>query len=172
MVDDGRSKKIIFLAHCLLNTNAIAVGPMTPTIWPAMIDEIIDVLKEKKVSIVQLSCPEQLFFGIVRGKDAKQKMDKPEFRNFCKKLAKESVSLIEKYKKNGFDVLGIVGKRGSPSCGVKETWVTDKKLKPEKGIFIEELEKVLNTKNINTPFIDFEREKIRESISDLKNLTR
>jgi len=54
MIRDGRSNKIIFISHCILNSNAICIGPKTPSIWPGMIDEVVECLRKNKVGIVQL----------------------------------------------------------------------------------------------------------------------
>ncbi len=173
MINDGRSMKIVFLAHCILNSNAIAVGPKTPTIWPAMINEVLSFLMEKKVSIVQLPCPEQPIFGFIRGSQTKTDMDTSEYRKHCRIIAENVTNLVEGYIKNGFKVLCLVGKRGSPSCGVKKVWIRRNKEEVEvegKGIFIEELLDEFRKKGLNIPFIDFERTEVEECLKNLDKL--
>ena len=145
MINDGRSMKIVFLAHCILNSNAIAVGPKTPTIWPAMINEVLSFLMEKKVSIVQLPCPEQPIFGFIRGSQTKTDMDTSEYRKHCRIIAENVTNLVEGYIKNGFKVEG-------------------------KGIFIEELLDEFRKKGLNIPFIDFERTEVEECLKNLDKL--
>lgn len=175
MIRDGRSNKVIFITHCLLNTNSLAKGPKTPSVYPAMINELIEMVKENEIGVIQLPCPEQIFFGFVRNSSNKFEMDKPEFRKHCKTIAKNISDLIEGYLKNNFIVLGFVGKRGSPSCGVKKIWTMRKNKLVEiegQGIFIEELRKELERRNINIPFIDFEKDEIRDSVNDLKEMIK
>ena len=44
MFTDGRSKKVIFLAHCLLNQNAISDGT---AVYPAAFRELIQLLLDR-----------------------------------------------------------------------------------------------------------------------------
>ena len=50
MFNDGRSKKVIFIAHCLLNQNAISDGT---AVYPAAFKDIIDFFLNADISIVQ-----------------------------------------------------------------------------------------------------------------------
>lgn len=172
MIQDGRSNKIIFVAHCVLNSNAICEGPKTPSIWPAMIDEVVEVLKKNRVGIVQIRCPEVDFFGLTRGYDTKTALDTKDFREYCRKIAIDTANVAEKYVKAGVNVVGFLGKRGSPTCAVKKLWVTKngkQVLVNDSGIFVEELTKELKNRGITVPFIDFEREELEKSIKDLEN---
>lgn len=165
MIEDGRSKKVIFLAHCVINSNSICLGPKTPSIWPAMINEVVELLMEKKVGIVQLPCPEQAVFGLVRGSRSREEMDTPSFRGYCRKLAKSAADLMEEYAKNGFKVVGFLGKRGSPTCNVLE----NRGLR--RGIFVEELERELKERSLKFPLLDFERTDVEGCLSELERLT-
>ena len=49
MFTDGRGKKVIFLAHCLLNQNAISDGT---AVCPAAFRELIQLLLDREVGIV------------------------------------------------------------------------------------------------------------------------
>lgn len=46
MFTDGRSKKVIFLAHCLLNQNAISDGT---AVYPAAFRELVQLLLDREV---------------------------------------------------------------------------------------------------------------------------
>ncbi len=160
MINDGRSGKVIFLVHCIINSNSISLGSKTPSIWPAMIDEIVELLMKNKVGIIQLPCPEQAVFGLVRNGTSKVQIDTPVFREYCRKLAKSTIDLIEEYIKNGFKVVGFLGKRGSPTCSVLN----------EKGILIEELINAMNKRKIKIPLMDFERTEVEECLNKLKEV--
>ena len=99
MFTDGRSKKVIFLAHCLLNQNAISDGT---AVYPAAFRELIQLLLDREVGIVQMPCPELCCLGLDRGDD-------------------QVVDQIQEYQKHCFQVLGIVGANRSPNCGVETT---------------------------------------------------
>lgn len=64
MFNDGRSKSVIFVAHCILNQNSISDGTAS---YPGFINEILDLLTSSDVGIIQLPCPELHCLGLDRG---------------------------------------------------------------------------------------------------------
>jgi predicted secreted protein len=64
-------------------------------------------------------------------------------------MARDIVVQIREYRSAGFEVLGIVGKNGSPTCGVEQTWRNG--LVPGSGVFIDVLRQELKHHNIDTP---------------------
>lgn len=132
---DERSKKVLFVAHCLLNENArfLAIA-----FREGCVDEIVDELQEKGIGIVQMPCPEHKAWGgvlrrfLLLGFDSKNTLFY-KFRGIIlplfiwntkrvfKKVAKGVVKEIKDYIDSGFEVLGIVGNKGSPSCGLSMT---------------------------------------------------
>ncbi|RLG92090.1 MAG: hypothetical protein DRO36_02455 [Candidatus Hecatellales archaeon] len=175
MVMDGRSNKVILVSHCIINSNSICIGPKTPSIWPAMINEVVEVLMRYKVGIVQLPCPEQLVYGFVREGITKTEMDTVEYRSFCRRIAEDAAELVKKYLENGFRVVGFLGKRASPSCGVKTTQITLEGRNVEvegKGILVEELENELKKRGINLKLIDFERTEVEKCLRELEDMVK
>jgi predicted secreted protein len=129
---DERGKKVMFLSHCLLNENTRYAGG---AFREAGVDEITDALRKKGIGIVQMKCPEQKTWGGVLKRDMlmgyciKGMLLRPFLKAYMifflwktkrsfKKIAKEVVSEIKDYLDSGFKVCGIVGIKGSPSCGV------------------------------------------------------
>ena len=51
MFHDKRSKKVVFIAHCLLNQNSISDGT---AVYPAAFKEVIDFFLNSDVGIVLL----------------------------------------------------------------------------------------------------------------------
>ncbi|PKN50785.1 MAG: hypothetical protein CVU55_15105 [Deltaproteobacteria bacterium HGW-Deltaproteobacteria-13] len=190
---DERGKKVIFLSHCLLNENTRYLGGASRR---ACVDEIVDRLQKKGIGIVQMKCPEQKAWGgvlkremlmgyCIKGTWLKAFL-KPFMILFLWKtkiyfriIAKEVVSEIRDYIDSGFEVSGIVGIKGSPSCGVSaaldlkksaqfaadldiETLSSEyfnencyKKCMAERsGLFFEELKKRLSSQNINITFFE------------------
>jgi len=175
LVMDGRSNKVILVSHCILNSNSICIGPKTPSIWPAMIDEVVKLLMKYRVGIVQLPCPEQLMYGFVRMGVSKTEIDTPQYRMFCRRIAEEAADIVKNYLDNGFKVVGFLGKRSSPTCGVKTTQITLKGKNVEiegQGILVEELAKALEKRKINLPFLDFERTEVEECLKALEEILK
>ncbi|PKN70365.1 MAG: hypothetical protein CVU54_05805 [Deltaproteobacteria bacterium HGW-Deltaproteobacteria-12] len=129
---DERGRKVIFLSHCLLNENTRYLGG---AFRKAGIDELIDELQKQGIGIVQMKCPEQKTWGGVLKREMlmgygisgtpMNAFRKPymlfflwKSRRSFRKIAKDVVAEIKDYIDSGFDVVGIVGIKGSPSCGV------------------------------------------------------
>lgn len=152
--------KVAFVAHCLLNQNA-KVAEFARL--PGVVSPIIRKLKEKDFIIEQLPCPEILAMGLTRWWTTRDMYDNPGYRRHCRTLAKFTADLIEDYYRKGFEVI-LVGLDGSPSSGVRYTGSSDPiwggrpqatfdqyKIVPGKGIWIEELEKELQSRGIPFP---------------------
>ena len=172
----NRGKRIIILAHCILNANAKVYGLST---YPAVMTNLVNYLIENNIAIIQLPCPEMEIYGIQRWGHVKEQFDTLHFREKCSQMLKGIVGQIKNYRDNNYEVLGIVGINGSPSCGVtktcsskewygdfldkEETWGRIEKLSVVNGmgVFIEELTKLLQTYDIQIPLwavdeMDFE----------------
>ena len=162
-----RGKKIIFLAHCILNVNS-KVGGLAS--YPAMVRGLVDFLADRDVGMIQLPCPETEILGVQRWGHVKDQLSHPFFSDGCARLLASSVRQAAMYQEQGYTLLGIVGVDGSPSCGVKktcrsgqwggdfldseETWKKVETLKwaKEPGIFMETFQKMLAEKKIPLKF--------------------
>lgn len=129
---DERSKRVIFLSHCLLNENTRYLGG---AFRRGCVDELVDGFQEEGLGIYQMHCPEQRVWGGVLKRHLLpiygskgtplyrlRHVLLPLFilytRWAYRGLAKEVVRDIEDYVRSGLEVVGIVGVGGSPSCGV------------------------------------------------------
>ena len=162
----NRGKRIIILTHCILNANAKVHGLST---YPAVMVSLVNFFIEQDIAIIQLPCPEMAIYGIQRWGHVKEQFDTLHFRESCVQMLKNIVGQIKNYKDNGYEVLGIIGINGSPSCGVTKTcssgaWFGDfldkentwEKIETlnmidEMGVFIEELVKLLRKHEIQIP---------------------
>ena len=79
------------------------------------------------VQIVQLPCPEFTLYGAHRWGHVSEQFDNPFFRNHCRKILEPIMEQMEEYLTCGefFEILGVVGVDGSPSCGVDYTCSAD-----------------------------------------------
>ena len=64
MFEDGRSKRVVFIAHCFLNQNSISDGT---AVYPAAFKEMSEILLNADIGIVQMPCPEICCLGLDRG---------------------------------------------------------------------------------------------------------
>ncbi len=131
---DERSRRVVFVAHCILNENTIYQGG---AFRQGAVDEVVDRLRGAGVGIVQMPCPEQRAWGGVRKRTMWLALDSDEqfpglmswlvplftwyTRHAYGKIAKAVAREIEDYVDSGFEVAGIIGIKGSPSCGVRTT---------------------------------------------------
>jgi predicted secreted protein len=157
---DKRSKRVIFVSHCILNQNAMIYGLAS---YPGVFREVVDTFVGSDCSIVQLECPELMVLGLDRKVDihttrttgsedtrVRVLMDTRSGRSSCRKMAEKAVCLIEQYLQNGFTVAGVLGINASPTCGVETTWSEGMEV-PGPGVFIQELHKVLMRHNLKVP---------------------
>ncbi len=133
---DERSRRVMFVAHCVLNENARYQGG---AFTPGCIEAIVQQLVRHGVGIVQMKCPEQLAWGGVRrvlmwlpmgwGRNRLYRLiQRPFVSSFIlytrwawRRIARQTVREIADWRRSGHEVLGIIGVRGSPSCGVHDT---------------------------------------------------
>lgn len=113
-----RSKKIIVVAHCILNANA-KVGPLA--MYPGVLREVMDQFIEDGTGILQLPCPESSYLGINRWGMCREQYDHPNFRRHCRRILTPSVDQIETFIAAGYEIIGVIGANGSPNCGVTKT---------------------------------------------------
>jgi predicted secreted protein len=134
-IRDLRSRRVIFVAHCLLNENTRYLGGARRG---GAIREIVEPCLERDIGIVQLPCPEQhawggvlkrrlLFFYGSKGKlryrlrSVLLPLALWYTRHIYRKLARRTADEVQDYQKAGFAVLGIIGVDPSPTCGVKQS---------------------------------------------------
>ena len=144
MIQDKRSRKIVIVAHCILNQNSRVQGIAH---YAGMINEIIDVIRKNEVGIIQMPCPELTYAGLLRPSQTKEQYDTPAFRRHCRQIASSTADQVEEYVRNGFKVLAILGVEGSPTCGVEETSIQEANL----GILMEELRSELKKRKVEVP---------------------
>lgn len=142
---DCRSMKVVFLPHCALNQNARLAGCAER---PAAVRELVDGLLQRGVGIVQLPCPELLMLGLDRGHiQIRSGMESLPVRQALRRLAAEIVFQVRQYQSCGVRVLGIMGKNGSPSCGVETTSLRGTPVAGS-GVFIQELQAELHAQGV------------------------
>jgi predicted secreted protein len=129
---DNRSKKVVFVSHCILNENTRYFGG---AFRRASMFEVIKKLYEQDIGIVQMKCPEQIAWGGVQKRFIWRVMGSrnkivykfralilPVFmfvtRLTYRRLARDIIRDILDYVDAGCEIVGVIGVDGSPSCGV------------------------------------------------------
>jgi predicted secreted protein len=181
MFDDHRSKKVIIVAHCLLNQNSISDGTAD---FPGQFTEIIDLIMTNHIGIIQLPCPELLCLGLDRrdqnGANRQLLSENTRIRGLMsaqenveilQNKAEEIVMQIQEYRKHGFQVLGLIGVDRSPSCGI-ETTSKNGKEEPGKGVFMEVLSETLSKKEITLRMIGTKTSEQEQSIEKIRQFVQ
>ncbi|MBU7023808.1 MAG: DUF523 domain-containing protein [Theionarchaea archaeon] len=148
--------KYVLVCHCLLDPLTRAQGTKKIS------RDIITVLIDSDMSIIQLPCPE-LKYGFSRPPCNKEDYDTPEYRDYCRDLARDVNTLLKRY--HDFTVVGLISIGGSPSCGAQRTHKQGRHCR-EPGIFIEELQAILQEKGMILNIVD------HDLLEDTTALTR
>lgn len=132
-----RSKRILLVSHCILNQNTVIENHARAE--GAVLSAAEWAMKEG-FGILQLPCPEFTFLGLNRPPMTYEQYNTPEYRKHCREILAPVLSQSKDYLKNHFEITGLLGIKGSPSCD------------PSRGIFMEELFSLFaeNEINLNT----------------------
>ena len=179
MFSDGRSKAVVFVAHCMLNQNSISDGTAS---YPGSIREVLELWCGSDVGIVQMPCPELLCLGLDRGNidgggspileentRIRMMMSRRPAAGKIRQLAQQIVFQISEYQKHGFDIRGIVGVNRSPTCGVDTTAKNNREVVGE-GVFIEALRKELVKHKIHVEIAGIKAFEPEKAVKTVQNL--
>lgn len=157
-LEDCRSKKVIFLCNCILNANSKVLERAR---YSGIFSEVMHIIDEFGLGVIQMPCPETLHCGSQRYWGGKNVFENASYRRFCRQLAEQITDYIDNYRLVDYEVIGIVGCDGSPTCGVNFTnhyangggrpKPVDRSLLRDSGIFIDELKEALNARGITMP---------------------
>lgn len=118
-------QKILVVSHCLLNTAAKVKRFKETSIREeeALRREVLEEAVKSGIQILQLPCPEFVMYGPVRWGHTYEQFDHVFYREKCREILAPVISQLKEYMAHPeeFQVLGILGIDGSPSCGVKYT---------------------------------------------------
>lgn len=177
-----RSKKMIIMSHCILNSNSKVEGLSG---YKGVISEVINLVIDRGIGIIQLPCPEMIMYGIKRWGHVKEQFDTPFYRQNCRKMIVHIVNQIIDYRDNGYKILGVIGIDGSPSCGVNKTcssnWggelsknkqlmdtINNIEWIKESGVLIDELKKCFEENDLDIPFIAVDEMNINDNINEIR----
>ncbi len=149
---DCRSMKVVLVSHCHLNQNA--------RLWkcaecPASCRLLVEGLLQQEIGIIQMPCPELMVLGLDRGHIAiRSGLESIPAREALRLLGRELAFQIRQYQDCGVKVLGVLGKNGSPACGVERTSRSDGQGPIDgEGVFIQEFRAELRRAGCELPVI-------------------
>ncbi|WP_300608997.1 hypothetical protein [Methanohalophilus sp.] len=143
---ESEKQTLVVVSHCHLNPSSRLLGIKPPS-----------RISTGDANIMQLPCPELIFFGANRREITKDQLQHPSYRRFCHDLFVPFADMIEELYNKGMEIK-IAGVRKSPSCAVKCTTVGGQKGKVSefthyhvagKGVFFEEIEKELFERGVS-----------------------
>jgi len=159
--DDRRSKRVILLAHCILNQNAKIDGCAH---YPGVVREVLEVILASGCGVVQMECPEIAHLGLgrlvapgsartVESEDTRvaELMEGQAGQACCREIAGRVTHQIDEYLRNGFAVLAVLGVNGSPTCGVETGWRGGVEV-AEPGVLIREILQACQRRGHSVPF--------------------
>lgn len=181
-----RNKKIILLCHCILNCNAKVEGC---SLYKGAMPEITKAIIDSGMGMLQLPCPEMTMYGIKRWGHVKDQFDTPYYRRHCREILLPYIEQMQDYMSNGYEIAGLLGIDGSPSCGINKTctgkWggefsensnleatLNSIEIIESKGVFTEEITKLFRDNNIIIPFIGIDEANMADSVKKIFNLIR
>ncbi len=148
---DARSKKVVFAAHCILNQNARHVDCAD---FPSAMKPLVSFLQERELGISQMPCPEMMALGLGRDRDVppldtvREALELPDAQGRLQPVIDDIAYQIKEYQFQGFAVVGILGKNGSPACGVETTSLPEGEA-PGEGVFIRLLKTRLRAEGLS-----------------------
>lgn len=164
----NRSKKLAILSHCILNQNSVVKGEYKDI---NIFLPFVKNLFENNIGILQLPCPETEYYGLKRWGHVKEQFCNVGYKKYIENRINDFVDNIKEYINNGYEIIGVYGIAGSPSCGVNLTCSGDIggeiskykdledinskiKMTNESGVFMETFKIILEENNININFYD------------------
>ena len=135
-----KAKRIMITAHCILNQNAVLEGwGRARGAFP-----IVSELVERGIGVIQLPCPEFIYYGLDRKPLEYEDYNFAEYRKLCYELALPVIAQLKEYLSNGYTFIGVFGIYNSPTCSISE----------KRGVYMEELYKLLEKEGIKAPYIE------------------
>ena len=168
-MSDIRSKRCIFVSHCLLAQGVMAEGIVKK--FPSLVKPVIQFCLDNDISIMQMPCPETLCDsgGLDRKPRGKKWYLENGLRSTSKSIASGQVEYMSKLMDSGFEILAIIGVEFSPACAV--TYLNGgTRIYRDEGIYVEELKAEMSKMNIAVPLMGISQRWHLKMARDLKEL--
>ena len=163
---DARGRKVVVVCHCILNANSKVEGLSQY----AGIHPLVGRLAGLGIGVIQMPCAEMTALGMRRWGQTREQYESVAFTQHCRELSEQTAEQVREYQRCGYDILGVVGVDGSPTCGVTTSavgewggeyspreWaaaVSDARTSPQPGVHIEILQELLEPLGVRFTAID------------------
>lgn len=128
-----RKRKILIVAHCILNQNTVIDGEARAF---GAIPSALQWVEKEGMGVLQLPCPEFTYLGLDRPPMTYEQYDNEGYRAHCRKLLVPVLDQLLEYKRKGYEITGALSIQSSPSCD------------PTRGVYMEELQNLFQEKQI------------------------
>ena len=172
-------KNIILITHCLLNKLSVNNNPEIKDNL-----SLIKNLMKMNVGIFQLPCPEDEKQTPSSNENFEGEIGDCSCTNKCRTILKPIVDEICEYIDDGVNFLGVIGIDGSSSCSVGQNFkyessvddfsfmediahCFDSTKNTDNGIFMEQLKKLFDEKNIHADFYGYHNTNTDEIIEKI-----
>lgn len=129
MIAKHKPRTVIVACHCILNPSAkvISQDAQAQARETALRKRALSAFVDKEIDILQLPCPEFTLYGPLRWGHVREQFDNVFFRGHCRRILEPVIEQIVEYASHPerFQLAGILGVDGSPSCGVHKTCTGD-----------------------------------------------
>jgi predicted secreted protein len=111
---DARGRKVAVVCHCILNANTKVEGLSQY----AGIHPLVTRLAELGIGVIQMPCAEMTALGMRRWGQTREQYESVAFTEHCRVLSEQTAEQVREFARCGYEIVGLVGVDGSPTCGV------------------------------------------------------
>ncbi|MCH8151111.1 MAG: DUF523 domain-containing protein [Planctomycetes bacterium] len=147
-----RSRRCVFLSHCLLAQAVRAKG--LAKYFAGAVKPVVQFCLDNDINMMQMPCPESLCAagGLEREPHGKAWYEKRGLRETSAEIASRQAAYMHELVEAGFEILAVIGMEFSPACAV--TYLNKgPRIYRDRGIFMEELQRELDRRQLKIPFI-------------------
>lgn len=164
-----RSRRYVFLSHCLLAQGVRAEG--LAKYFPAAVKPVVQFCLDNDINMAQMPCPETLCAagGLVRRPRGKTWYERAGLRDTSRTIAASQVAYMKQVIDSGCVVLAVIGMEFSPACAVNYM-NRGARIHKDRGIYVEELQAALAAENIAIPFVGVNQRALKKLKRDLDGL--
>jgi len=166
-----RSRRCVFLSHCLLAQGVRAEGLAKH--FAASVKPVVQFCLDHDINMMQMPCPETLCSagGLVRAPHGKSWYEKNGLRDTSRPIAVSQAAYMKTLHDSGFHILAVIGMEFSPACAVNYL-NRGARIHRDTGIYIEELRAELARLNIDVPFVGVNQRALKKLATDLAALVQ
>jgi len=139
--------------------------------FPGTVKPILELCMAHDINIMQMPCPETICAagGLGRGPHGKKWYEKRGLRVTAREIAEGQVDYMTRLRAHGMEILAIIGVDFSPACAVNYL-NKGRSIHRDKGIYIEELERLLDMRGLKIPFIGICQRWEKKMMTDLQGV--